>query len=407
MRRVEGFGEIQSVPPGTLLALAGLAALVMASPAAGDVYSRKHSVDARLSVLHGRIDEAKQRAQRLSAQIDSVSSRIHSLEGRVGDVSARLATLESDLALHERKLQGLAALFRIETKRYLFLRGEYSLALARLNARLVQVYEEGDVDSVDVVLAAKSLSDVIDGLDYVNQIGAADERIATSVGAAKGAAREARQRTGRLRRIVAAETRAVGARTEEVRALRDELVASRGALVTARSTKRVSLEHVRSSEREAVGEAQSLERVSATLGAQIQAAQAASSYSPPASTPSTSGLIWPVNGPVTSPFGMRWGRMHTGIDIGVAYGTPIHAAASGRVIYAGSMDGYGNLVFIDHGRGVSTGYAHQSSIGVSTGQSVSQGDVIGYVGCTGHCFGPHLHFEVRLNGSPVDPLGYL
>jgi len=389
------------------LALAGLAALIVASPAAGDVYSRKHSVDARLSAVHARIAEAQQRAERLSAEIDSVSSQIHGLEGRVGDVSARLATLEDDLALHERKLDGLAGLFRIETKRYLFLRREYSLALARLNSRLVEVYEQGDVDSVDVILAANSLSDLIDGLDYVNQIGAADERIATSVGAAKGAAREARQKTAKLRTVVAAETRAVRARAEQVRAVRDELIASRGALVAARSTKRVSLENVRASEREAVGEAESLEQVSAALGAQIQAAQAASSYSPPASTPSASGFIWPVNGPVVSPFGMRWGRMHTGIDIGVSYGAPIQAAASGRVIYAGWMEGYGNLVFIDHGRGLSTGYAHQSSIGVSNGESVTQGQVIGYVGCTGHCFGPHLHFEVRVNGSPVDPLGYL
>jgi len=115
----------------------------------------------------------------------------------------------------------------------------------------------------------------------------------------------------------------------------------------------------------------------------------------------------PLNGNLGSPFGYRWGRMHEGIDIGVGYGTPIHAAASGRVIYAGWMDGYGNLVAIDHGRGISTAYGHQSSIAVSNGETVSQGQVIGYVGCTGHCFGPHLHFEVRINGAPVDPLGYL
>ena len=197
------------------------------------------------------------------------------------------------------------------------------------------------------------------------------------------------------------------ARTEQVRAVRDELLASRRELVSARSTKRVNLADVRANERQAAAESQALERVSAALGAQIQAAQAASSYSPPSSAPSASGFIWPVNGPVVSPFGMRWGRMHTGIDIGVSYGTPIHAAASGQVIYAGWMEGYGNLVFIDHGRGISTGYAHQSSIAVSNGQSVTQGQVIGYVGCTGHCFGPHLHFEVRVNGTPVDPLGYL
>jgi murein DD-endopeptidase MepM/ murein hydrolase activator NlpD len=389
------------------IALAAIAALVVATPAAGDVYSRKHSVDARLSTLHTRIEEAQQRAQELAAEIDSVSARIHSLQGRVGDVSARLATLENDLALHRRKLDRLTTLFGIETRRYGFLRREYSLALARLNARLVEVYEQGDVDSVDVVLGGQSLSDMIDGLDYVNQVGAADERIATSVGRAKAAALEARETTRKLRRVVAAETRAVEARTEQVRAVRDQFLASRTQLVAARSTKSVSLDKVRGSEREAVGEAQALEQVSASLGAQIQAAQAASSYSAPTSKHSASGFIWPVDGPVTSPFGMRWGRMHTGIDIGVPYGTPIHAAASGRVIYAGWMDGYGNLVFIDHGGGLSTGYAHQSNIGVSNGEAVSQGQVIGYVGCTGHCFGPHLHFEVRVNGSPVDPLGYL
>jgi murein DD-endopeptidase MepM/ murein hydrolase activator NlpD len=389
----------------TLAALAVLAA-VIAAPAAGDVYSHKHSVDARLSTLHARIAAAQRQARQLSAQIDSVSSQIHSLEGRVGDVSARLATLENDLALHRRKLDRLTALYRLETKRYFFLRRQYSLALARLNARLVEVYERGDVDSVDVILGASNLSDLVDGLDYVNQVGAADERIATSVGRAKGAARSAREGTRKLRGVVAAETRAVQARTEQVRAVRDELVSNRRELVSARSTKRVSLGKVKASERQEVSEAQALEQVSASLGAQIQAAQSASSYSPPAST-SSGVLAWPVNGPVTSPFGMRWGRMHTGIDVGVPYGTPIHAAASGQVIYAGWMDGYGNLVFVDHGHGLSTGYAHQSSIAVSNGQSVTQGQVIGYVGCTGHCFGPHLHFEVRVNGTPVDPLGYL
>jgi murein DD-endopeptidase MepM/ murein hydrolase activator NlpD len=389
------------------LALAVLAGLIVAAPAAGDVYSRKHSVDARLSALHARIAQAQQRAQQLSAQIDAVSSRIHSLQGRVGDVSARLATLEDDLALHRQKLDRLSSLFQIETKRYVYFRREYDFALVRLNARLVEVYERGDVDTVDVILASTSFSDLLDGLDYVNQVGAQDKTIATSVGRAKGAAREARERTRKLRVVVAAETRVVAARTAQVRAVRDELVASSRQLLTSRSTERVSLNKVRASEREAVGEAQALERVSASLGAQLQAAQAASSYRPPDSTPSASGFIWPVNGPVVSPFGMRWGRLHTGIDIGASSGTPIHAVASGRVIYAGWMDGYGNLVFIDHGRGISTGYAHQSSVAVSNGQTVTQGDVIGYVGCTGHCFGPHLHFEVRVNGTPVDPLGYL
>ena len=392
-----------------LAALLVSAAIVATPAAADDIYSRKHSVDARLSAVQAKIARTRARARDLSAEISSVSTQIRTLQNRVGDVSVRLATLEADLALHKRKLDRLTALFELETQRYTFLRHEYALALARLNARLVDVYERGDVDTLDVVLGSSNLADLLDGLDYVNQIAAQDQRIATSVGHARDAARAARERTRKVRAVVAAETRAVQVRTEQARAVRDELVANRNQLVSARSTKRISLAKVNASEREEVAEAGALERVSASLGAQIQAAQASpAAYSAPSdSTPSASGFVWPVGGPVVSPFGMRWGRMHTGVDIAVGYGTPIHAAAAGRVIYAGWMDGYGNLVFVDHGGGISTGYAHQSSIAVSNGQTVSQGQLIGYVGCTGHCFGPHLHFEVRVNGSPVDPLGYL
>jgi murein DD-endopeptidase MepM/ murein hydrolase activator NlpD len=118
-------------------------------------------------------------------------------------------------------------------------------------------------------------------------------------------------------------------------------------------------------------------------------------------------LGWPVNGPVVSPFGMRWGRLHAGIDIAVPSGTPIHAADGGRVILMGWVGGYGNYTCIQHTGSLSSCYAHQSSFATSNGASVSQGQVIGYVGCTGHCFGDHLHFETRVNGAPVDPMGYL
>ncbi|MEY2565693.1 MAG: hypothetical protein QOE35_222 [Actinomycetota bacterium] len=122
---------------------------------------------------------------------------------------------------------------------------------------------------------------------------------------------------------------------------------------------------------------------------------------------SASGLIWPLRGRLTSGFGYRWGRLHAGIDIAAPTGTPIHAAKAGRVIFAGVMNGYGNVVVIDHGGGFSTLYAHQSRLGSSKGQSVSQGQVIGYVGSTGHSTGPHCHFETRFGGSPRNPRPYL
>jgi murein DD-endopeptidase MepM/ murein hydrolase activator NlpD len=123
--------------------------------------------------------------------------------------------------------------------------------------------------------------------------------------------------------------------------------------------------------------------------------------------PGGHGLIWPVNGPVVSGFGMRWGQMHEGIDIAVPTGTQIRAAATGTVSIAGVEGGYGNYTCVDHGGGLSTCYAHQERILVSVGQEVSQAQVIGVSDCTGHCLGPHVHFEVRVNGQAVDPLGYL
>lgn len=122
---------------------------------------------------------------------------------------------------------------------------------------------------------------------------------------------------------------------------------------------------------------------------------------------SGAGLIWPASGPVTSGFGYRWGRLHAGIDIGAGYGAPIRAAKAGEVIYSGQMSGYGNVIIIDHGGGFTTLYGHQSQLVASEGQSVAQGQLIGYVGSTGHSTGPHLHFETRVNGTPQNPMNYL
>jgi murein DD-endopeptidase MepM/ murein hydrolase activator NlpD len=124
-------------------------------------------------------------------------------------------------------------------------------------------------------------------------------------------------------------------------------------------------------------------------------------------------LTLPVTGPVTSPFGARTSpttgaqEFHEGIDIGAAQGTPIRAAASGTVTFAGQMSGYGNVVIVQHAGGLQTRYAHQSAMSVTAGQTVAAGEVIGAVGATGEATGPHLHFEVRLNGVAVDPAPYL
>lgn len=122
---------------------------------------------------------------------------------------------------------------------------------------------------------------------------------------------------------------------------------------------------------------------------------------------SASGMGWPVRGKLTSGFGPRWGRLHAGIDIGAGTGTPIKAAKAGAVIFSGTYSGYGKCIIIDHGGGLTTLYAHQSRLAVGEGARVDQGQLIGYVGSTGHSTGPHLHFETRVNGSPQNPRRYL
>ncbi|HET8872631.1 MAG TPA: peptidoglycan DD-metalloendopeptidase family protein [Gaiellaceae bacterium] len=389
-------------------------ALLVAAPASGGLYDRKQDVDNRIAGLQSKLAQAQEREASLTAEIASVSERIRSLEADVGDVSSRLAVLEDDLALHQRKLDALTALYELQSERLAFLRSQYKLAVARLSARLVAIYEGDDPSTLDVLVEAENFRDILEQLEFLESIADQDRTIVKHVAGARDHMRELRARTGKTKARVAAVTRVIKVRTEQARALRTRLIAQQQGLASARRSRRASLVDVRENAQQYAGEAAALQAESANLAARIRSAQAAATqasvtYSSSGSsdtTPSASGLIWPVSGPVVSPFGMRWGRMHEGIDIGAGYGTPIAAAASGTVIYAGWMGGYGNLIIIDHGGGIATAYGHQSSFAVGGGH-VSQGQTIGYVGCTGHCFGPHLHFEVRVNGSPVDPLGYL
>jgi murein DD-endopeptidase MepM/ murein hydrolase activator NlpD len=396
---------MRRLSPALLLVLV----LFLAAPAIGDPGDRKKQVDAELSNIRDRIDEARERERSLNTEIDSVTTRIRELEQQVGDVSARLGPLEEDLALHRERLDKLNALFALQQERLRFMRRSYRLAVHRLELRLVRIYEQGRAETLDIVLASKSFGELVDQVEFAQRIKDQDVRIAGQVKHARNEARETLGHTRTTRARVAAVTRTIQVRTDQVRALRDSLVSQEGALSSARAEKQEAASDLDENLKEMLEEADSLQQSSAELAARIQEAQSSGASAP--STPSSSsGLIWPVNGPVASPFGYRCleglCRMHEGIDIGVGDGTPIHAAASGTVISAGWDGGYGNLILIDHGGGLATAYAHQSSFAVTGGQ-VSQGQVIGYVGCTGRCFGPHLHFEVRVDGAAVDPFGYL
>jgi murein DD-endopeptidase MepM/ murein hydrolase activator NlpD len=385
------------------LVIGVLALLAAATPALADVVEKKQSIDAKIAALQDRVETTKNREATLQQEIDAVSGNIRSLEQQVGVVSERLAPLERELELRELKLNRLNALFQLQTERLEFLQDQHRIALDRLNRRLVATYESDAPDELSFLLASRSFSDLIDGLDYVRLVVRRDRQIVSEVDASKHEVAVARWQTRLSRRSVRRQAEIVAVRVRQVRVLRDELVASKGKLESARAQKKVSLDSLTAQERADAEEIDGLQAVSADLAAKIRAAQAHSTVQ----HVSGAGFIWPVNAPITSPFGWRWGRLHEGIDLGAAYGSPIAAAAAGVVIYAGWEGGYGNLVVIDHGGGLATAYGHQSRIAVSVGQSVSQGETIGYVGSTGHSTGPHLHFEVRVNGQAVDPLGYL
>jgi murein DD-endopeptidase MepM/ murein hydrolase activator NlpD len=371
------------------------AGLVLAAPASGDNSGKINEIQARIAA-------ARAKEARLTQQISGVTAQIRTLESKVGDVSQKLSILERDLALHQRRLDKLNELFSFETERLNFLHRQYAKVLRELNLRMIDIYETRDPTLVEVILESSSFQDALDQLHYLDAIARQDKRIASQVKTARDEVHVARERTKTIRARVHSETQVVAVRTQQQRSVKNELLASQSSLAGKRSRQKGQLASTRKQEQAFIAEANALAAQDSRIRGQLAAAQA-----PGDTTPSSSGLIWPVSGPVTSPFGYRWGRLHAGIDIGVPYGTPIHAAAAGTVVIAGWVDGYGNYTCIDHGGGMATCYGHQSRFAVSTGAQVGQGQLIGYVGNTGHSFGAHLHFEVRINGNPVDPLGYL
>jgi murein DD-endopeptidase MepM/ murein hydrolase activator NlpD len=376
-------------------AILAVGCLLLAAPAAGD---NGHS----LGEVQAKLSAARQKEAQLTQQISGLTVDIRKLEARVGDVSQKLSLLEQDLELHQRRLDKLNALYAFETERLNFLRRAYATAVHELNLRMIDLYETHDPTLVEVIIESESFQDALDRIHYLDAIAQQDKHIAAKVGVARDAVHKTREQTKVVRSRVHAETQVVAVRTQQQRDVRDQLLASKSRLAGKRASQQTALKLTRKQEHTLQTEAQAIAAADAQVRGQLAAAQGATD-----SSPSAAGLIWPVSGPVVSPFGYRWGRLHAGIDIAVPYGTPIHAAAAGTVVLAGWVSGYGNYTCIDHGGGLATCYAHQSSYAVSQGAAVGQGQVIGYVGCTGHCFGPHLHFEVRINGAPVDPLGYL
>ena len=340
----------------------------------------------RFDETQSKLSDAVSQEGVLSTKISDETETLENLEVEVALLRNREAEVAEELRVKQRELD--QAQRRLE-----LLRERLKRSIAILEGRLIEVYKSGEPDYLTVVLEADGFDDLVERADYIAALEDQDSSIIERV-------RELRNEMQEIVDTVKAARDEIARQKQELEATRAKLEVRTAELAAAREAHQATLSDVRAQRRQLEGDLTELsEEIAEQLG----------TGSPlPAGPirPGSGDMIWPVNGPITSGFGYRWGRMHEGIDISAPIGTPIRAAKSGNIVLAGYNGGYGNYTCIDHGGGLATCYAHQSGYARTSG-FVGVGTVIGYVGSTGNSTGPHLHFEVRVNGTAVDPLGYL
>ncbi|HEX6585179.1 MAG TPA: peptidoglycan DD-metalloendopeptidase family protein [Solirubrobacterales bacterium] len=355
---------------------------VLGGPAAGqDLQEKLDATQEKLSRVERRAGVLTTRISHESAQIERLTAEVAELRNKAAVAAAELAQKQAELDQAQARLE--------------YLKQRLREAIGLLEERLVAIYRTNEPDLITVVLESRGFDDLLARTEYLKNLHDKDGEIVSRV-------RELRNEMLATVNAVREARDVIAARKQELDATKRKLKSRKAELAAARRTQHATLQEVRERKEDLEGD---LTAISEKIAEQLAQSSGVLPAGPVRA--GGSGLIWPVNGTVVSGFGMRWGRMHEGIDIAVPSGTPIRAAASGTVRIAGSVGGYGLYTCVDHGGGLSTCDAHQSSLGASVGQQVSQGQVIGVSGCTGHCLGPHVHFEVRINGQAVDPLGYL
>jgi murein DD-endopeptidase MepM/ murein hydrolase activator NlpD len=362
-----------------------------------------HAAHERLIEERGHLHGARVKVGSIAQQLAETNRNISAVNGRLGELAERMNSTQRKLAWT--RVQLGAARKTLERHK------------VALNRRLVDAYEHNDLGYVDVLLDSRSFSDFIERWNDVRFIiksneatirerRAAEAHVAGIEAALAGTQALLEQQQAQADREHAALAALAGERRNLLAAARAE---------QSHSETEVAQYEELSAEEEAALETlirQKQAEEEARREAERRARQLAGEpVAPLIGAPGS--VMWPVSGPITSGFGMRdhpvFGRMimHTGIDIAAAAGTTIAAAATGRVILAQYAGNCGNMITIDHGGGMATNYCHLSQIFVGVGQDVQRGQAIGAVGMTGDATGPHLHFEVRIEGKPVDPLGYL
>lgn len=371
---------------------------------------RLNDLESKIEKTQGKIGAKKGTERLLTTEISGYTSRIDKLQRRIAGLQERQSTAESDLAAKRAELGKIQSDLRFERKRLVRLRARLVEARQALAKRLVELYQADAPDIVTVILSSKGFAELLERGEFMERISEQDQKIIKLVRDAKADATSTAARLDVLERRQQKVTQIVQRRRDEIAQAKQGVIDTQVGLKGTRLDKAQALTKVRGERHQLEGNLAGLKAQQAKITATLQ--QAASGIPAGPIKQGNGTLIWPVNGPITSPFCERrsWESCHPGIDIGVPAGTPIRAAASGKVVLlqsAGASGGYGNFTCVAHTSSLSTCYAHQSRFATSMGASVSQGQVIGYVGCTGLCFGDHLHFEVRLNGAVTNPLNYL
>lgn len=381
----------------------------------------------RLRTIEERRQEVDRRLEVLGARSTGLSQRLNRLDEERGYQERVIAALDVSLAGLNNRIDALDAELRAAQARLVLLLSqlddisdELAARIDRFTDRAVAAYMAGPVGYVEGFLTSQSVTDLVDRYAYYESAMNSDTETLQEI-------ERLRESTEVRRKLIADKKEAIAAgksRLEGDRAalesVRSQRAAAKARLESAMAEKRGLLDRVegsrsrlRSLEDQLVEDSNQIEALLAARAA--RRAEEAQTGGTTVATPVVAGarFLWPAAGAVVSPFGYRvhpiFGdlRLHAGVDIGAAYGAPVVAGDVGTVVFAGAMGGYGNAIVVDHGGGIATTYNHLSAVGVVSGQEVARGEMLGSIGCTGYCTGPHLHFEVRVNGAPVDPMPYL
>jgi murein DD-endopeptidase MepM/ murein hydrolase activator NlpD len=395
----------------TLVALIGALALLAsagAAPASSEPPdSRLEEVRRELEAKENRLEATQEESRDVRGQLASAQQRRMALAAEVRSLQDTLAGARADLAAAEAELDLAQAELQRWTSKLERARGDLLDQQTALNDRAALAYRFGPGGYLEVLLGARDLAELAERSTYLEKVLTVESDLLQGVRVARALVGDRQDRVAGYEERVTVRVERVRERAEEIAALKAErssLLAEVDLEAEFQAETLDSLSEAREKYEQAVAE---LEAESARLTGVIQGSGSSGSgqYG--------GELFWPTSGPIVSGFGYRthpvYGttRFHAGVDIDGACGQPIFAAEDGTVISAGYNGGYGNATVIDHGDGLSTLYGHQSSLGVFSGQSVNRGQQIGLVGTTGLSTGCHLHFEVRVNGAPVDPVPYL